>query len=101
MSANDVSAPGVAGERRSLRVLVVEDSEPDVLLMLQLLKRGGFATQHGISSWQTIPCRSSARSRLSNLVKNIGLRVAIMNGVKPMPRDAESVQPRLDTDSRG
>jgi signal transduction histidine kinase len=46
MSANDVSAPGVAGERRSLRVLVVEDSEPDVLLMLQLLKRGGFATQH-------------------------------------------------------
>jgi len=45
MSANDVGAPEV-GERRSLRVLVVEDSEPDASLLINVLERGGFTVTH-------------------------------------------------------
>ena len=45
MRANDVGAQGVR-ERRSLRILVVEDSETDTLLLTKVLERGGFEVTH-------------------------------------------------------
>src|SRR5947208_15978305 len=34
------------GKAQPLRVLIVEDSEPDTLLLLRALQRGGFQTAH-------------------------------------------------------
>src|SRR5262245_38205451 len=40
-----LTAPGLMSERRPLRVLLVEDSEPDALLISRALFRGGFALE--------------------------------------------------------
>lgn len=41
--------PGISSRKdnlRTLRVLIVEDSEPDALLLLHALQKGGYQTQH-------------------------------------------------------
>src|SRR4051794_10595374 len=47
MSGTTQKGSGPITQSRPLRVLVVEDSHPDVMLLLRALHRGGFQVEHG------------------------------------------------------
>jgi signal transduction histidine kinase len=59
-NSSKVSSNGVPGTRRDLRVLLVEDSQPDAVLLVRALDRGGFA-----SIWERVDTAQGMKAALN------------------------------------
>src|SRR5262245_55038360 len=58
-NTSNVPSNSVPSSRRNLRVLLVEDSQPDAVLLLRALERGGFA-----ATWERVDTAQSMKRAL-------------------------------------